>query len=106
MFDLTRYNANRGALAVATGFSLISAARALPNVAHHKTTESSLPSLSPPKASSAWTEWALSGYVGDFLEWAGEQLAGISNEVFPAPSIAERRVAMRENKRTLKQLFA
>ncbi len=106
MFDLTRYNVNRGALAVSAGISLISAARDLPNTAERRTTETTFPSLSPPKASSAWSEWALSGYVGNFLEWAGEQLAGVGSEVFPAPSIAERRIAMRENRRVLKQLFA
>lgn len=60
MFDLTGYNVNRGTLAVTAGVSLISAARALPSAADRKTIETTFPSLLPPKASSAWTEWALS----------------------------------------------
>ena len=65
-----------------------------------------MPSLREPKASSQWMEWALSGRLGDFLGWTGQKIAEIGSELFPAPSIAERRRSMQANRRALLQVLS
>jgi len=68
-------------------------------------TTSPFSSLEPAAPSSAAMGAVLNSPVGDMLGWIGEKLTNIATEIFPSPSVSERRNAMYANHKALQALF-
>lgn len=105
MFGLTQYKTPSNTGFALTTLSIAPVVNAFKNFQENKAISATSPMLNPATGRNGWAEWLLSGYMGNFLEWIGTQLAEVGRELFPQPSISEYKRMMKASKHALKKLF-